>query len=228
MTRSSLIKLPQYKAYATPMNLLTNMPVNMPVNMSVNTPVKWFFCLLMLAASAFAQTDISGDTFAARHVWDVVNADWNEDGRFDKALLVINPDDSSQADLYLYLSSEKGLLLDTYAPAVAWQGAMFGTQPSLDINPRGSLLIHSQNDAIGRNRWNETITVAYRAGEFVIAGYTYNSRDTLDLDNTTSCDINFLTGQWLRDGEAQPSFAPAGVSFDDYYEQTQLTCFYSE
>jgi len=130
--------------------------------------------------------------------------------------------------LYLYLSTDKGLLLATYAPALVWQGQMFGTQPSLDVNARGSLLIHSQNDAIGRNRWRETITVAYREGQFVVAGYTYTSRDTLDLDNTTSCDMNFLTGQWLRNGEQQLSFAPAGVSFADYYEQTQLSCFYSE
>jgi hypothetical protein len=191
--------------------------------------MKCFFCCLLLVCSgAFAQADVSGDAFAARHIWDVVNADWNEDGRFDKALLVINPADSSQADLYLYLSSEKGLILDAYIPALVWQGEMFGTQPYLDVNARGSLLVQSQNDAIGRNRWHETITVTYREGQFVIAGYTYNSRDTLDLDNTTSCDINFLTGQWLRDGEEQPSFVPAGVSFDDYYERTQLACFYSE
>lgn len=190
------------------------------------TPMKRFFCcLLLMCSGAFAQ--VSGDTFAARHIWDVVNADWNEDGRFDKALLVINPDDSSQADLYLYLSTEKGLVLDTYAPAVAWLGKMFGTQPDLDINARGSLLIHSQNDAIGRNRWSETITVAYRAGEFVIAGYSYTIRDTLALEANFSCDVNLLTGQGVLNGEAF-ALEPDFVSLDELDDRAYFACVSGE
>jgi hypothetical protein len=198
---SASITVTESKAYATAMKCL-------------------FCCLLLVLASAFAQ----GDTFAARHIWDVVNADWNEDGRFDKALLAINPDDSSQVDLYLYLSSEKGLLLATYVPAVAWHGEMFGTQPDLDVNARGSLLIYSQNDAIGRNRWRETITVAYREGQFVVAGYTYTSRDTLDLDNTMSCDVNLLTGQGVLNGEAF-ALEPERVSFAELEDRVYFACF---
>lgn len=186
--------------------------------------MRCFFCwLLLLGASGFAQDD----TFAAGHIWDVVNADWNEDGRVDKALLVINPDDSSQVDLYVYLSGENGLLLDTYVPAVVWQGEMFGTQPDLDVNARGSLLIHSQNEAIGRNRWHETITVAYREGDFVVAGYTYTSRDTLDLDANFSCDVNLLTGQGVLNGE-RFVLEPDRVSFAELEDRAYFACFSAE
>lgn len=53
----------------------------------------------------------------------------------------------------------------------------------------------SQNYGIGRNRWEQTLTLAYREGAFVLAGFTYNWYDSLDLENSGTCDVNLLTGK---------------------------------
>lgn len=36
--------------------------------------------------------------------------------------------------------------------------------------------IVSQNDAVGRDRWEKILTIAYRDHDFVVAGFTYASR----------------------------------------------------
>jgi hypothetical protein len=82
--------------------------------------------------------------------------------------------------------------------AAAWNGAMWGSRPSLDANAKGSLIIKSQNDAIGRDRWHETLTVVYRSHEFLVAGLTYESHDNLDPKAGGSCDLNFLSARGVR------------------------------
>lgn len=76
-----------------------------------------------------------------------------------------------------------------------WYGRMAGSEPSLDLAPNGSLLVHSANDGIGRGRWNAALTLAYRDGAYQVVGYTYQWRDTIDPQNYGTCDINLLTGK---------------------------------
>lgn len=86
---------------------------------------------------------------------------------------------------------------------------MWGTRPSLETNDKGSLLIKSANEAIGRSRWSQTLTIVYRNKEFVVAGLTREERDTLDLKAGGSCDINFLTGKGKRNGKPIETKFPA-------------------
>ena len=138
-------------------------------------------------------------------VLSVVTTDWNEDGLQDRAILIAS--DDSSADLYIFESSDTDQqspkALKVYKQGIAWMGGMWGTQPELKLSGRNSLQIVSQNDAIGRDRWNETITVTRRDGDYRVVGYTYNSRDTLDPDAFHSCDINLLNGKAVIDGKAQ-------------------------
>ena len=76
---------------------------------------------------------------------------------------------------------------------------MAGRATSIEALPNGSILITSHNDSIGRDRWEQKLTIAYRNFDFVVAGYTYSSYDTLDLDNTINCDFNVLTGKGKLD-----------------------------
>jgi hypothetical protein len=69
---------------------------------------------------------------------------------------------------------------------------MYGTESTLEVAANGSLLIKQQNQAIGRDRWERTLTVAFRNGKYVIAGYTYSSYDTLQEYAPESCDYNLL------------------------------------
>lgn len=83
---------------------------------------------------------------------------------------------------------------------LGWMGGMEGQRPEIAVTARGSLTVVFQNEAIGRNRWRETLTMAYRGGALVVAGYTHESRDTLAPDASTRCDVNLLTGKGEKNG----------------------------
>lgn len=131
-------------------------------------------CLLPLAAFA-------GD--ALSHV----DADLDGDGVLDTATLTAS---DGYADL-LIVSSRDGAI--TMANA-AWMGAAAGTIPELEMTDRGSLILHSMNEAVGRNRWHQLLTIAYRDEAFRVAGFTYGWYDTLNPEANGLCDLNLLTG----------------------------------
>lgn len=74
--------------------------------------------------------------------------------------------------------------------------------PILSVSPRGSLLITQNENGIGRHRWERVLTVVYRDGKYVVAGFTYNAYDSLQEDEPESCDYNLLTGKGKKDGRA--------------------------
>ena len=127
--------------------------------------------------------------------------DWNQDGHSDSAILLKNAEEVS---LYLYLADESGeQKLALHKEDIAWSGDFSGTLPSLKKRGKqDSLLIHSENAAIGRGRWQQTLTVAYRDETFMVVGYTYNSHDTLDPETNLSCDINLATGKGFKNDKA--------------------------
>lgn len=124
--------------------------------------------------------------------------DFNGDGMLDKAILVQGAED---VDLYIYVSSDEGKLeLAVYNAGIVWSGMMYGTTPSLVQHPETkSILLEAGNQAVGRGRWMQTLTISYRDKEFVVSGFTHESYDTLDPKNTHSCDYNLLTGKALVD-----------------------------
>jgi hypothetical protein len=125
-----------------------------------------------------------------------VSTDWNGDGLEDMAVLITSETEPREpkATLLIYLSEAPDRLrLATRKENLVWHGSLYGNEAKLSLNDQGSLVISSQNDAIGRGRWNEKITAMYQNGTFIVAGYTYNYRDTLDLAAGGICDVNFLT-----------------------------------
>lgn len=127
--------------------------------------------------------------------------DWNQDGQTDSAILLKGVEEVA---LYLYLADENGeQVLTLHKENIVWSGDLSGSLPSLKKRGKhDSLLIHSENSAIGRGRWQKTLTIAYRDDSFMVAGYTYNSRDTLDTETHLSCDINFSTGKGFKNDKA--------------------------
>lgn len=156
-----------------------------------------FILLLLISQTAIADT-IQVDPV---DIIDVLSEDWNGDGTVDRAVLVKGDID---ADLYLYLSRPDGTIgLSEIGRSIAWHGAMAGTLASLENGTSGSsFYLHSQNDSIGRNRWSNKLTIAIRNDLGLVAGYTHNSRDTLNLDDNFMCDLNLLNGRGLRNGIA--------------------------
>lgn len=129
-------------------------------------------------------------------ILSMVAADLNADKQIDSAVLLKSGD---QADVYLYLANPAGdLELKLARKNLVWSGAMAGTLPQLKVAKDGGLLIYSQNDSIGRNRWHQKLSVDYRDKEFVVTGYVYDERDTLDPKFSLNCDVNLLTGKGIK------------------------------
>ena len=180
-------------------------------------------CLSLMASILVGSTPdhpvhANDNTVRPERVLSVVTADWNSDGSFDRALLIASETEPDQADLLVYLSeSTDNMRLAVSKKNIAWRGAMWGTQPALELTGRGSLVIIAANEAIGRNRWTRKLTVVYRDKSFVVVGYTYTERDTLAPGSSSSCDINLLTGEGVKNKKSFRTSAKA-VALADWSE----------
>lgn len=168
----------------------------------------WLAPLILTQATFAAAQD-----FPADRIVGGVSGDWNRDGKSDLALLVSPGEGETYAGLYLYLGDSARDLL---RPAAAvkdfvWGDVdldgLYGQDPTLEALSNGSLAIHTLNESIGRERWRSTLTVAWRDGRFVIAGFTLDWRDTLDPDSLSHCDYNVLTGKYVLDEKARATEA---------------------
>jgi hypothetical protein len=157
-----------------------------------------------LALCAVGAPSAHSETASYDRVVSTVTLSFEDNGSTDRAVLVENFD--AGADLYIFREIEGAKLDAPVKPALvkkaaAWSGAMWGSRPSLEANANGSLVIKSQNDAIGRDRWSEALTIVYRNHEFLVAGVAYESHDTLEPKVGGNCDLNFLTGKGARNGK---------------------------
>jgi hypothetical protein len=162
------------------------------------------FRFAFAVAFSIGATSALAETAAYDRVLSAVTLSFGDNGAPDRAVLVDNFD--SGADLYIYrdlsdAKTDKPMQPALVKKAVAFNGGMFGSRPSLDTNAKGSLIIKSENDAVGRSRWNQTMTVVFRNHEYLIAGISYAARDTLDPNASGFCDINYLTGKGTRNGK---------------------------
>lgn len=136
---------------------------------------------------AFAATPVIAQDFRAEIIGDL-----DGDGTPDRAELVEVPE-GGDATLNIY---DGGTQLIVNALALVWVGGA-GQQPELTITDHGSLRVHAMNISIGRNKWHETLTIAFRQGQYKVAGYTYSWYDGLDMKNQGECDVNLLTGKGI-------------------------------
>lgn len=159
--------------------------------------------LLLLAAPAASAQD-----FPAERVVAAAAGDWDQDGSADLAIIA-QPADGGDVDngLYIYLNNADRARLDLAAalPKAIWGSlTLSGQEPELAAMANGSLQVTSKNETIGQERWRQTLTVAYRNFDFIVAGYTFSSYNTVEMDGngenrTRSCDLNVLTGKGTAD-----------------------------
>lgn len=157
------------------------------------------FTYKFLATLIITLSMMSSMTYAKEsNVLSVIAGDWNQDKRLDAAVLMKNKNDV--VEIYIFLADKKNQLQTVlYKKDIVWMGSMEGTFPYLESKKKGgSLLIMSENDSIGRHRWFQILTMAYREKTFMIGGYTYESRDTLRPDGIHNCDVNLFTGNGFR------------------------------
>src|SRR4051812_31313522 len=111
----------------------------------------------MSAGTALAEPIDTGNIVAA------VTGDWNQDGVPDLALLVRGSDNM---DLHFFLQAKDGGYLQSAGVArgkvwgTAEPGGIVGREPDLKALPNGSIQVITKNDSIGRDRWNQTLTLA--------------------------------------------------------------------
>ncbi|PTM90177.1 FG-GAP repeat protein [Mycoplana dimorpha] len=159
--------------------------------------------------------------FPADRIVAAATGDWNRDGRTD-LVVIAAPGEGEDEDngVYIYLAdpNESRLKPKVAAPNKLWGSlAMFGQEPAVAALPNGSIQLTSQNSAVGRDRWSQNLTLAWRNAQFVVAGYRYASRDTLAPGNSTDCDLNVLTGKGMANGKpiAVPAVQIAFEGWDD-------------
>lgn len=157
---------------------------------------------VFIALSLFAVHPALADPIDTSSIVSAVVGDFNKDGEPDLAFLVRGEE---AMDLHFLLGVEgRGYLEPTeVVKGQVWGQAgpdsLVGQEPFLEKLPNGSLAVNTRNDAVGRSRWNQKLTLAYRNNALVVAGFSYSWRDTIDLANAGQCDINILTGKGFRE-----------------------------
>ncbi|CAN7361864.1 hypothetical protein [Rhizobium sp. LjRoot254] len=147
--------------------------------------------------------------------------DIDRDGKPDKALLVLagpgrtdfheltrdryGLSENERVDLYIYLgkggeNADLRQKPDFVKQQIADPERVPWVQP-LEVSKSGSLLISAAHQWGASHDWTEILTVIYRNGEPVVAGFTMGwSWNSLLADDTFEtlegeCDVNFLTGK---------------------------------
>ncbi|MEM5471351.1 hypothetical protein WNZ14_06400 [Hoeflea sp. AS60] len=175
------------------------------------------------AASAEDTKDM---TLSLDQIFSVATGDWNKDNAQDAVVMIETS--NQEFDVLIYLTDENHRLkLHDYVKSMVWGATtMYGQEPFVSTRENGSLMITSQNSAIGRDRWEENLTIVYRQNRFIVAGFSYSSYDTLDPDGGGSCDLNLLTGKGIVNEEAIKfdAKAPSILAYADQSEGLRKLC----
>lgn len=151
--------------------------------------VRLLFAATLIALPARADPPPIGALIAA------ISLDWNGDGSLDAATLTRAAE--GMADLTLYRGGGLyGLDPVLSLPGVIFAGPMAGQAPGFAEGTGTGFAILTEQTGIGRTPWFRRVTVAYRDGGFLVAGFTYDFYDRLDLGHFGTCDVNLLTGDY--------------------------------
>lgn len=157
--------------------------------------------LALLAGVALAPHPAFAFDWPVSRVVSVATGDLDGDGARDAALLVA-PDPDATDDHALIILRGTGFDEGAMEPWLSYRnaawggtGVVVGNRPSVDFTGSGSLLLKSGNSAVGRDRWFQTVTLAWRDDRLLVAGFSYSFYDTLDPEANGGCDINMLTGK---------------------------------
>jgi hypothetical protein len=126
---------------------------------------------------------------------------WPGDGGRHLVTLVAGAEPDG-VDLVIHAPGPRGLETSLRVQNAVWGGPMYGQTPGLEPRSDTSFVITSENTAIGRGAWSAGVTVAWRGGEWVVAGFTWSFFDRVDPDALGRCDVNLLAGTWEREDGA--------------------------
>ncbi len=156
-----------------------------------------------------------------RNIISAVGPNWNGSANF-KAVLIR---EGEFAALYIFRGPYDQRPL-VYAPQAAITGDYWATIPWLAFDESGALLLHSENRAIGRNKWDSTLTIIERNDRFIVSAFSRSSYDSLNPENYTDCSIDLLN-RVLTVNEAviTPYPLPAEIRVKDWSEDMEEACY---
>jgi len=154
-----------------------------------------------------------------------LTGDWNGDGGSDLALIV-QTEPTEPMDVHFFVRDMDHNFL---RPSETIRGQVYGewnghdrpgyeasdTEPELSNLPNGSIRLSLPALPVGSERLNQTLTLAYRGGTFIVAGFSYHYQDYLKENVGKACDYNVLTGKGVaRLQKADGSWEEKTVSGD--------------
>ena len=142
-----------------------------------------------------------------------LTGDWNGDGAVD-LVMIVETEPSDPMDMHFFLRDPEanflkaaGIVRDQILGD--WNGydrpgyAASDTEPELTALPNGSIKLYLPAMPVGSKRTNQTLTLAYRDGVFIVAGFAYDYHDYLEDNVASDCDYNVLSGKG-KSGKMQP------------------------
>jgi hypothetical protein len=135
----------------------------------------------------------------------------------ERALLLASETEPDSADLVILPNDLAGGIGAPLAVvrSIAYAGGSFGQRPTLEAAADGSLLIHEEQIAIGRNPWTRTVTVVHSGTAFRIAGLSYSTYDRPGGGGFT-CDVDFPNRRWaIRADRVNPETGETTLEVDD-------------
>jgi len=155
---------------------------------------------------------VCGTAAAEPFVHASLAADLTGDGTAELAVVIGGP----QIALAIWSQDHKthAHQLISHGPAIGW--TQLNEDARLEVTPSGSLTVTTSNYGIGRNKWEQTLTIAWREGAFRVAGLTHSAFDSLDPEGGGClCDVNLLTGKGVttypRGGAERAVTRPPGA-----------------
>ncbi|RWD60150.1 MAG: hypothetical protein EOS36_22195 [Mesorhizobium sp.] len=148
----------------------------------------------LVALAAMPVPALAGDKPAFELALDI-----DQDGTMDRA--VVMQDDGGPADLYIYLAVGEEKPDPSRKPDFARRALTEDRILDLEAKGKGSLAITSCFGCGASKSTEDTLTVVYRNGKFLVGGYSrswdWGNRKSDDTVETMlgDCDINYLTGK---------------------------------
>lgn len=178
--------------------------------------------LALLATPPMAEPNTPpSNSILIRNVISAVGPSWNTAGNY-KAVLMR---EGEYAALYIFRGPYDEAPM-VYAPHAAVTGDYWATIPWLEFDEGGTLLLHSENRAYGRNKWESTLSIVERNNKFIVSSYNLSAYNSLNPDNFTDCTINMLTRKLIvNEIEITPFPLPAEVQLKDWSEGLEGVCY---
>ena len=156
-----------------------------------------------------------------QNIISAVGPNWNGNANY-KAVLIREGEFGA---LYIFRGPYDQQPL-TYAPHAAITGEYWGAVPWLEFDESGALLLHSENRAHGRNKWESTLTIIERNDRFIVSAFSRSSYDSLNPDDYSDCTIDMLGQALTVNGQAVMPFPlPARINVQYWSEEYEDACY---